>query len=161
MAIRLALAQLKPILRDVAGNVATVCQYLQECKDKADIVVFPELMLSGYDLEKDAVRTPSFRWFLSPSVHAFCFQICSSALAESSDHIRIIADAVAKAGVAATVSFPERDSHEPTAVYITTLVFDRDGDPRPHFPLNVHSIYRAGVRRRHRSQAQEDALVGA
>jgi NAD+ synthase (glutamine-hydrolysing) len=49
--LRVALVQLKPKKADVAGNVERVRRVLQEESTKADLVVFPEAVLSGYFLE--------------------------------------------------------------------------------------------------------------
>lgn len=45
-----ALAQLNPGLRDTAGNLQTMCRIIAE-HPEADLVVFPELFLSGYTTE--------------------------------------------------------------------------------------------------------------
>jgi predicted amidohydrolase len=47
--MRVLLGQLEPAVGDVAGNAATVCDALAAHPD-ADLAVFPELFLSGYDL---------------------------------------------------------------------------------------------------------------
>ncbi len=48
--ITVALAQLRPALRDLAKNLRTVMRVLAEHGD-ADLVVFPELFLSGYTVD--------------------------------------------------------------------------------------------------------------
>jgi len=50
--IRIALAQLNPVVGDIAGNARKVVSYIKKAKKlKADIVAFPELMLTGYPPE--------------------------------------------------------------------------------------------------------------
>jgi NAD+ synthase (glutamine-hydrolysing) len=58
--LRVALAQLKPRKGDVAGNLERVRTVALDARAEADIVVFPESVLSGYFLEggvADAART--------------------------------------------------------------------------------------------------------
>jgi len=50
--IRIALAQLNPIVGDISGNTKKVISYIKKAKKlQADIVAFPELMLTGYPPE--------------------------------------------------------------------------------------------------------------
>ncbi len=57
---RLALAQLNPTVGDLAGNAAKVVSTLDACRDLAvDLVVFPELMITGYPPE-DLLLKPRF-----------------------------------------------------------------------------------------------------
>ncbi len=50
--IRIALAQLNPTVGDITGNVKKVVSYIKKAKKlEADIVAFPELMLTGYPPE--------------------------------------------------------------------------------------------------------------
>ncbi len=58
--IRLALAQINPLVGDLSGNAAKILRYLrQAAKKQADIVVFPELALTGYPPE-DLILKPQF-----------------------------------------------------------------------------------------------------
>jgi NAD+ synthase (glutamine-hydrolysing) len=57
---RLALAQVNPTVGDIAGNTKIVLERIEEARDaKADLVAFPELMLTGYPPE-DLLMKPSF-----------------------------------------------------------------------------------------------------
>jgi NAD+ synthase (glutamine-hydrolysing) len=59
--MRLTVAQLNPIVGDVAGNVERIRQTLLDTRsDHPDLVVFPELFLSGYP-PRDLLEYP---WFL-------------------------------------------------------------------------------------------------
>jgi NAD+ synthase (glutamine-hydrolysing) len=51
--VTLALAQLDLVVGDVAGNTATILEYADRARDElhADLVVFPELSVSGYPPE--------------------------------------------------------------------------------------------------------------
>ncbi|KAA6404698.1 NAD+ synthase [Candidatus Tokpelaia sp.] len=58
--LRIAIAQLNPCVGDIAGNLQRAKQtLLQAAAAKADIVLFPELFLSGYTPE-DLVLRPAF-----------------------------------------------------------------------------------------------------
>jgi NAD+ synthase (glutamine-hydrolysing) len=58
--LRLALAQIDPIVGDLAGNVTVMRRYLAKAERAgADVVVFPELAITGYPPE-DLVFKPSF-----------------------------------------------------------------------------------------------------
>ena len=53
--LRIALAQIKPALGDLQANISKHLEYIDKAvREKADIVLFPELSLTGYSL-KDAV----------------------------------------------------------------------------------------------------------
>ncbi len=58
--LRLALAQINPTVGDLAGNSKKILEYVKKAKrKKADIVVFPELAVTGYPPE-DLVLKPQF-----------------------------------------------------------------------------------------------------
>ncbi|MDE2899503.1 MAG: NAD+ synthase [Chloroflexota bacterium] len=57
---RLALAQVNPTVGDIAGNTDIVLRRIEEARERqADLVAFPELMLTGYPPE-DLLLKPSF-----------------------------------------------------------------------------------------------------
>jgi len=59
--MRVALAQLNPVVGDVPGNVGRVQQlFHRACQIKPDLVVFPELVLTGYPPRDLLVRS----WFI-------------------------------------------------------------------------------------------------
>jgi NAD+ synthase (glutamine-hydrolysing) len=58
--IRIALAQINPTVGDLSGNAKKICSYIKKAKMlKADIVVFPELAITGYPPE-DLLLKPQF-----------------------------------------------------------------------------------------------------
>src|SRR2546430_16859623 len=58
--LRVALAQVKPIVGDLDGNTRLITDRIKEARDKgADVVCFPELALTGYPPE-DLVLKPGF-----------------------------------------------------------------------------------------------------
>lgn len=58
--LRFALAQINPVVGDIAGNEALIARaYAQAAAQQADMVIFPELALIGYPAE-DVVLMPGF-----------------------------------------------------------------------------------------------------
>src|SRR5512135_1520316 len=58
--LRVALAQINSTVGDLSGNSRKILQYVQKAKrQKADIVAFPELALTGYPPE-DLLLKPRF-----------------------------------------------------------------------------------------------------
>ena len=58
--LRISLAQINTIVGDLKGNSKKIISFIEEAKDRsADIVVFPELCLSGYPPE-DLLLKPHF-----------------------------------------------------------------------------------------------------
>jgi len=61
MKLRLALAQINPTVGDLAGNAALVLKLAADAQSAgASIVIFPEMVLTGYPVEDLALR-PSFQ----------------------------------------------------------------------------------------------------
>ncbi len=59
-ALRVALSQMNPAVGDLAGNVAAIQARIREARERqADVVVFPELSITGYPPE-DLLLKPSF-----------------------------------------------------------------------------------------------------
>jgi NAD+ synthase (glutamine-hydrolysing) len=58
--MRITIAQLNPVVGDIEGNVSRIADVLPiAAKDRADLVVFPELILTGYP-PKDLLEFPGF-----------------------------------------------------------------------------------------------------
>ena len=61
MKLRVALAQINPTVGDLEGNAALISKYTEQAKKAAaDVIVFPEMVLTGYPVEDLAMRA-SFR----------------------------------------------------------------------------------------------------
>jgi len=62
MKLRVALAQINPTVGDLVGNAALILENFRTAREAgAHIVVFPEMVLTGYPVEDLALR-PSFQW---------------------------------------------------------------------------------------------------
>ena len=60
MILRLAMVQMNAVVGDLGGNTRAICRWIREAKKaKADVVVFPELAVSGYPPE-DLLLMPQF-----------------------------------------------------------------------------------------------------
>ena len=65
--LRLALAQLNPVVGDITGNASQVVARSTEAKQQgAHVVMFPEMMLTGYPIEDLALRAS----FVDASIEA-------------------------------------------------------------------------------------------
>ncbi len=88
--LRIALAQLNPVVGDIAGNLDKARDaHAEAARNKADLIVFTELFISGYPTE-DLVLKPSF------------VEACMLAVAD-------IAKETADAGPAILIGSPLRD----------------------------------------------------
>ena len=83
MKLRVALAQINPTLGDLVGNADLISRYVSAAAaEGAALVVFPEMVLTGYPVEDLALR-PSFR---SASIAAIS-QLAKRLLAEGNGEI--------------------------------------------------------------------------
>ncbi|GJQ48668.1 MAG: NAD+ synthase [Candidatus Kuenenia stuttgartiensis] len=58
--MKVALAQINPVVGDFENNVRKICSFIEQAKRKhADLVVFPELAVTGYP-PKDFLDVPAF-----------------------------------------------------------------------------------------------------
>ncbi len=80
--IRLALAQLNPVVGDLIGNSAKCLDAVKAAAAQgADIVVLPEMMITGYPVEDLALR-PSFQNASEQTAKDFAAQLKSAGLGE-------------------------------------------------------------------------------
>jgi predicted amidohydrolase len=99
--MRVAMAQLAPIPGEVDANLATVCEVLAGHRD-ADLAVFPELFVPGYDPER----------------------VGTAALAAADPRFDAVTEMAREAEVAVVFGFAER-SHQGIANAMACI--DRDG----------------------------------
>jgi NAD+ synthase (glutamine-hydrolysing) len=75
MKLRLALAQINPTVGDLAGNAALITQSVDQAVGAgAHIVIFPEMVLTGYPVEDLALR-PSFQVASKSALMALASQL--------------------------------------------------------------------------------------
>ncbi|MGV6876120.1 NAD+ synthase [Pseudochelatococcus sp. B33] len=75
--LRIALAQLNPLVGDIGGNLSRARDARREAaRQKADVILFPELFLAGYSPE-DLVLKPAFV--------AACMQACNDLARDTAD----------------------------------------------------------------------------
>ena len=80
--LRLALAQVNPCVGDLAGNANMVVEWSQRAAAAgADVVAFPEMMLTGYPIEDLALRE-SFQRASVSGIHALAAELAQAGLAE-------------------------------------------------------------------------------
>jgi NAD+ synthase (glutamine-hydrolysing) len=78
--IRLALAQLNPVVGDLSGNSAKCLEAVRAAAAQgADIVVLPEMMITGYPVEDLALR-PSFQNASELATKSFATELKSAGL---------------------------------------------------------------------------------
>ncbi len=81
-ALRLALAQVNSTVGDLAGNADAVVAYTRRAADGgAHLVLFPEMMLTGYPVE-DLVLRPAFRAASRACVHTLAGSLVDAGLGE-------------------------------------------------------------------------------
>lgn len=76
--LRLALAQINPTVGDLAGNCALIEKSAAEAaKEGAHLVVFPEMVVTGYPVEDLALR-PSFRMASKKAIIDLAKTVCEN-----------------------------------------------------------------------------------
>ncbi len=73
---RVVMAQLDFLVGDIVGNVDKIVTAAVEARDRlqADLIVFPELTLTGYPPE-DLLLRPSFIGQIEPALQRLCEEI--------------------------------------------------------------------------------------
>ncbi len=75
--MKIALAQYNPTVGDIAGNVEKMrAGHREACAQDVDLVVFPELFVTGYPPE-DLVRKPAFARAARAAVEAFASEVAN------------------------------------------------------------------------------------
>lgn len=76
--LRVALSQVNPVVGDLEGNARLILEAVQRaCASEADVVVFPEMVLTGYPVEDLALR-PAFQKASIDRVHKLAGEIKDS-----------------------------------------------------------------------------------
>jgi len=73
MALRIAIAQINPVVGDVAGNVRRVLDFVGRARDehRAELVIFPELVICGYPPE-DLLFHGNMRKSVDAALESLC-----------------------------------------------------------------------------------------
>lgn len=80
--LRLALAQINPTVGDISGNASRVLNYARDAHNRgAHVVVFPEMMLTGYPVEDLALRA-SFVDASRAAIHTLAIELNNEGLGE-------------------------------------------------------------------------------
>ena len=76
MTLKVAIAQINPVVGDVAGNVALILHKVAAARDElgADLVVFPELALCGYPPE-DLLFHGNMRRSVGRALEQLCAEV--------------------------------------------------------------------------------------
>ncbi len=120
MNLRLAMVQMNAVVGDLEGNGRAICRWIREAKKaKADVVVFPELAVSGYPPE-DLLLMPQFL----RDVHRMQIQI-----AKVSNGLMAVVGSVVSPRDVTLKAHPQSHGHDPS---------DRQK------PLNVAWVFATG-----------------
>jgi NAD+ synthase (glutamine-hydrolysing) len=109
--LRLALAQVDPIVGDLAGNAALVRRWTrQAAEDGAHLIAFPEMMLTGYPVE-DLVFRESFVTASQATLERLAADLLGDGLGDLPVIVGYLdADGPAKSGADATPGRGPRDA---------------------------------------------------
>jgi NAD+ synthase (glutamine-hydrolysing) len=77
--LRIALAQVNPTVGDLEGNAALILETVERVRDNANLVVFPEMCLTGYPVEDLAFRQ-AFIEASRTAVHALASRLQAEGL---------------------------------------------------------------------------------
>ena len=107
MTLRIALAQCDAVLGDLAANHQSHLQWIERARAaQADLVVFPELSLTGYllqDLVQDVARPRDDAVFTELARHAGPTSVIVGGIEEGRDHGQYIASFLLEDGAVAHV----------------------------------------------------------
>ena len=68
--LKIALAQLNPLVGDVSGNIDKLISIRAGLKDDVDILVAPELYVSGYPIDDLVLRAVSYTHLTLPTTYS-------------------------------------------------------------------------------------------
>ena len=115
MSKNVACVQISPVYLDSVATTDKVCRYIEKAsKKKPDLIVFPELVISGYPNFRRA--TPEYRSrYLQASIYA------------NGAEVERISKTAKEFGVVTVLGFIERDPDFPEVIYDSSCVLDSDG----------------------------------
>lgn len=132
MKVNVACVQMEPILRDFQKNVEKMCSFIKEAMEKTpntDLIVFPELITSGYECGKD-------------------FQRLAETVSEG-ESMQIIGALAREYKVHIVYGFPERDADKRDVLYNSAVLIDDSGKVKGvyrkvHLFASEKEFFRAG-----------------
>lgn len=132
MKVNVTCVQMEPILRSFQNNVDKMCSFIKETMGKnpnTDLIVFPELITSGYECGKD-------------------FQRLAETVPEG-ESMKIIGALAREYKVHIVYGFPERDADKRDVLYNSAVLIDDDGQVKGvyrkvHLFASEKEFFRAG-----------------
>ncbi len=132
MKINVTCVQMEPILRDYEKNLAKMCSFVQEIMNKkpeTNLIVFPELITSGYECGKDFQR-------LAETV-------------PDGESVKAIGALAKEYKVHIVYGFPERDAEKRDVLYNSSILIDELGQVKGvyrkvHLFASEKEFFRAG-----------------
>lgn len=110
MKIHVACVQMEPVLRDVSKNIEKMCSFIRETMEKnpkTNLIVFPELITSGYECGKDFQR-------LAETV-------------PDGQSMKAVGELAREYRVHVVYGFPERDAEKKDVLYNSAVLIDDIG----------------------------------
>jgi len=115
MNCRISCVQMQPLFLDVSGTALKICGFIEGAFRKgSDLIVFPELILSGY---------PNFKQFTLENRQ----QYNRLAIYADGPELEMISEKAEEHGVVVVLGFVERDPNYPEVIYDSSCVIDGDG----------------------------------
>ncbi|MBR0599895.1 carbon-nitrogen hydrolase family protein [Sinanaerobacter chloroacetimidivorans] len=132
MKIHVTCVQMEPVLRDAEKNIKKMCSFIREAMEtypKTNLIVFPELIISGYECGKD-------------------FQRMAETVPDGAS-MKIIGALAKEYGVHIVYGFPERDSDKRDVLYNSAILIDNLGEVKGvyrkvHLFASEKEFFRAG-----------------
>ncbi len=132
MKINVTCVQMEPVLRDREANIEKMCKFIHKTmgdNPKTDLIVFPELITSGYECGKD-------------------FQTLAETVPEG-ESMKIIGKLAAQYKVHIVYGFPERDSLKKDVLFNSSVLIDQEGAVKGvyrkvHLFASEKEFFRAG-----------------
>jgi len=128
---RVALVQAEPVMFDKKASLEKALKYIEEARDKADLIVFPELFIPGYPIgmnfgfsmgkRTEAGREDWMRYY-------------NASIVAGDDEFKQLADAAIRTGAYISMGFSERDPVSGT-LYNSNVIFEPDGTYKVHRKL--------------------------
>ncbi len=132
MKINVACVQMEPVLREPRKNIEKMCSFIKETMEKnpgTNLIVFPELITSGYECGKD-------------------FQALAETVPDG-ESMKAVGALAEKYKVHIVYGFPERDAEKRDVLYNSSVLIDDGGSVKGvyrkvHLFAGEKEFFRAG-----------------